>query len=162
MKNLFIILLLIITNYVYSQIDYPICHTDSLGEKVVTMTIQQARELDNKTDLLPLYEKMTTQIGQVDSSCIKTISEKDKVINNQDKILKDNDKLIRVKSQQVDNLQKQISIYKEIEETYKKEIENKNKEIDLHLGKIKNLKGKVFILSGVGLITGLVAGLIIP
>ena len=162
MKKILPILLIITSNFCFCQIEYPICHTDSLGEKVVTMTLQQARELDNKTDLLPLYEKMSTQIGEVDSSCIKTILEKDRVITNQDKVIKESDILISTKNKQINNLENQIIVYKEVEKTYQKEIENKNKEIDLHLCKIKSLKGKVFILSGVGLIAGLITGLVIP
>lgn len=144
-----------------AQIEYPKFTTDSTGNKLVVFTLEQAQALDNKTDLLPLYEKMATQIGSVDSSCIKTIEEKDKTIISQDKLIKNQNNTISGKDKEINNLNSQITNYKATEENYKKEIDNKNKEIDLHLDKIKRTKGKVLIGGGIGIVVGFITAAII-
>lgn len=144
-----------------AQTEYPKFTTDSIGNKLVVLTLEQAQALDNKTDLLPLYEKLSTQIGSVDSSCIKTIEEKDKTITSQDKFIKNQNNLISGKDKEINNLNLQITNYKVTEEGYKKEIDNKNQEIELHLDKIKRNKGRVLIGGGIGLVVGFVTAVII-
>jgi hypothetical protein len=161
MKHILIILMMILSSKIFAQIEYPLFTVDSVGTKLVVLTLEQAQALDNKTDLLPLYEKMSTQINNVDSSCIRTIEEKDKTINSQDKLIKNKNSLIIGKDKEINNLNLQVSNYKITEETYKKEIENKNKEIDLHLNKIKRTKGKILIGGGIGLVVGFVTATIL-
>lgn len=145
----------------FSQ-EYPKFSTDSSGNKLVVMTLEQAQALDNKTDLLPLYEKMSTQVGQVDSSCVITIREKDEAIKSQDKVINSQKEVISGKDKELKNLRLIIENYKSTEETYKKEIDNKNKEIDLHLDKISKMRGRILIGSGIGVVVGFVAAIIIP
>lgn len=168
MKNLikYVICLsiLFLTMSVSAQvIDYPRFETDSLGQKVIVMTIEQAQALDNKTDLIPLFEKLNVQIGSVDSACIKVINEKDMVIASQEVQLNNQKSLIVVKDKEISNLQSQIIDYKNKELTYIKEIENKDKEIKLHLDKIHKQKVKMFIGGGIGgvAIIGLVLSLLL-
>ncbi len=161
MKNLFILLFIIISSYVYSQTDYPKMSVDSAGVRIVILTLQQAQDLDNKTELLPLYEKMITQIDRVDSTCIKTISEKDSVINSLDNQINSQKNLLSGKNKEIINLTSLIDNYKSTEETYKREIENKNKEINLHIEQINRLRGKILISGGVGVVIGFITGFII-
>lgn len=161
MKNLLIVLFLTISNLVFSQVEYPCMKVDSLGNKIVIMTLEQAQDLDNKTDLIPLLEKINTQSSQVDSSCVKNLADKDKIIDSQQKQIVNQKDLVSNKNKEIDNLNQQINNFNKVEENYKQEIDNKNKEIDLHLGQINKLKGKILIGGGVGVVLGLVAGFII-
>jgi len=46
----------------FSQtIDYPRIETDSLGNKVVVMTIEQAQKIDNNFEILNLLTKQGTE-----------------------------------------------------------------------------------------------------
>ena len=145
-KYIICVSFLFLTMSVSAQvIDYPRFETDSLGQKVIVMTIEQAQALDNKTDLIPLFEKLNFQIGSVDSACIKVINEKDVVIASQEVQLNNQKSLLVVKDEEISNLQSQIIDYKNNELTYIKEIENKDKEIQLHLDKIHKQKVKMFI-----------------
>ena len=89
MKNfLSLIVGLVLSLSAYSQysqpkIDYPKFETDSNGQQVLVMTIEQAQSLDNSTDLLALLEKQSTQIGQYDSVCVRVINDKEQVIASQ-------------------------------------------------------------------------------
>ena len=42
-------------------LDYPRYEVDSLGQKVIVMTIEQAMKLDNNSELLTLFEKLNSQ-----------------------------------------------------------------------------------------------------
>jgi hypothetical protein len=168
MKNLikYVICLsiLFLTMSVSAQkIDYPRYEIDSLGQKVIVMTIQQAQSLDNETDLIPLFEKLNIQLGSVDSACIKVINEKDLVIASQDFQISNQKSLLIIRNKEILNLQGQIVDYKNLQLNYIKEIENKNKEIDLHLDKIHDQKVNMFIGGGIGGVTiiGLVLSLLL-
>ena len=155
--------ILFLTMSVSAQvIDYPRFETDSLGQKVIVMTIEQAQVLDNQIELIPLFEKLNIQIGSVDSACIKVVNEKDVVIASQQVQINDQKSLLLVKDKEISNLQGQIIDYKNTELTYIKEIENKDKEIKLHLDKIHSQKVKMFIGGGIGgvAIIGLVLSLL--
>jgi hypothetical protein len=71
---------MILSFHTYGQIKYPRYEKDSTGKEVVVLTIEQAQQLDNNTDLLVLFEKVNQQIGSYDSMCIKVINQKDEVV----------------------------------------------------------------------------------
>jgi hypothetical protein len=145
MKNIIIFLtfFLFSFNSFSQEIDYPLIHVDSLGKTVITMTIEQAQILDNKSDLLDLLEKANSQMVDMDSFCIKVINDKDVVIAKQDIQISDLKVLVDNKNEQIENLQKRINDYILKEVLFKKEIDNKDKEINLHLGEIKRVKRKM-------------------
>ncbi len=158
-----LILTTLLMNVCFSQnIEYPRFEIDSLGQKVVVMTIEQAQALDNSTDLLPLFNQLNVQIGSVDSACIKVVNEKDVVIAKQQVQINDQKSLIKVKDEEILNLQAQIFDYKNKEILFKQEIKNKDQEIELHLGKIKSLKTKMWVGGSIGglVIIGLVVGIL--
>ena len=161
MKKLILILLIFQFIKLNGQNEYPKMSIDSTGNKVVILSIEQAQIIDNKLELLPLYEKMSTEIGSIDSSCIKTIYQKDEIINSQDKLIKSQKELIKGKQEEILNLNLQIKNYKLTEETYKKEIDNKNKEINLHLDKLDKMKIKVLIGGVVGFSIGFITNILI-
>ena len=71
------------SQYSQTKIEYPRYEVDSLGQKVLVMTIEQAQSLDNSTDLLVLFQKLNAQMSDYDSVCVKVINDKDKVIASQ-------------------------------------------------------------------------------
>ena len=73
-------LLFLFTLTAYSQIEYPRYDKDANGQAIVMLTIEQAQALDNNTDLLFMFEKLNSQIGNYDSICLKLVNEKEKVI----------------------------------------------------------------------------------
>jgi hypothetical protein len=164
MKNFIISTIFIFLSLtLFGQIDYPRYETDSLGQKVIVMTVQQAQTLDNSTDLIPLFNKLNVQLGTVDSACIKVVNDKDVVIAKQQVQINDQKNLINTKNDEISNLQKRIDQYITNEKFYKDEIKNKDAEIQLHLDKIQDQKVKMWVggslggLSIIGLIIGIIA-----
>lgn len=141
---LFTLFLFTLTSF-SQQIDYPVIHVDSLGNTVITMTIEQAQILDNKTDLLYLIEKANSQMVDVDSVCIRVVNEKEEVIIKQNIRIIELKDLVDNKDEQIENLQRRITDYHLKEILFKKEIENKDKEINLHLGEIRRVKRRSLI-----------------
>jgi hypothetical protein len=140
-----IIIMLFISLNAYSQIDYPRYIIDSLGKKVVVMTIEQAQILDNKAELLYLFEKLNSQMGEYDTVCIRVINEKEIVIAEQDVQIKMLQELNDNKDAQIENLKEQIFNYQVKEVLWQEELDNKNSEIDIHLDKIKDMRKKMII-----------------
>ena len=147
MKNLLLIIFTFFYLTSYSQIDYPIYQTDSLGQVVVVMTIQQAQALDNSTDLLSLFEKLNAQIGTYDSACLKVVNDKDEVIASQDLKISEMKNSIANKQSQIDNLSLSIKLLNEKIASYERTLETKEKEISLHKKEIKKTK-KVHFAAG--------------
>ena len=141
---LFTLFLFTLTSF-SQQIDYPVIHVDSLGNTVITMTIEQAQILDNKTDLLYLIEKANSQMVDVDSVYIRVVNEKEEVIIKQDIQISELKDLVDNKDDQIENLQRRITDYYLKQILFKKEIENKDKEINLHLGEIRRVKRRSLI-----------------
>jgi peptidoglycan hydrolase CwlO-like protein len=151
MKNILTVLFIFIFCISsYSQVEYPRIEKDTLGQIVVIMTIEQAQDIDNRLELLSLFENLNAQIGDYDSLCIKVINEKDKVIATQDIKIENLNSLNDNKDAQIDNLKQQISEYQKKEATYQQEIENKDKEIKLHKEKISKQKTKMIVGSSIG------------
>lgn len=155
MKNIITLLIFLFSLNLFSQgIDYPIIEVDSLGNTVVTMTIEQAQTLDNKAELLELLEESYSQMANLDILFINIINDKDIIIARQDMQISDLKSLVDNKDEQIENLQKQITDYKMSEILFNKELLNKDKEIELHIGEVKRVKNKMII-------GGVTAGVII-
>lgn len=164
MKNLIISLIILLSGFTsFSQtVDYPIIHIDSLGNTVVTMTIEQAQELDNKADLLELVQLANSKMGNNDSLCIKVINDKGIIIAKQEIYISELSELIDNKNKQIENLQKIIINYQLKEALFNTELDNKDDEIRLHIEEISRVKTKMIISSAVSsaIIVGLVTALI--
>ena len=163
MKRLLILFSLLLTLTSFSQIDYPQYTIDSLGQNVIIMTIPQAMRLDNNSELLNLFEKLNSQLGEYDSICIKVITDKEKVISVQKlEILKLKESLTN-KDIQIKNLQDQIAKYVIRVGILEQEVENRQSVISEKDLQIRGLKTKM-IFGGIGggvAIIGLVLGLIL-
>jgi len=165
MKKLLTLMTFLIFSVIVSAqtIEYPRYEVDSLGQKVIVLTIEQAQKLDNNSDLLLLLEKYAQQIAEYDSICVKTVNDKQKVIDLQKieiKTLKDN---LDVKNKEIDNLQKRVNEYIIKEAFWTEQIKLKDETIEIKDKQIRGLKGKM-IWGGVGggvAIIGLILGLIL-
>lgn len=164
MKNLLtIIMVLFISFSSFSQeIEYPRYEVDSLGQKVVVMTIEQAQKLDNNSDLLSLFEQLNSQIGSYDSVCVQTINAKNIVISEQKVLIEELKSSLDTKDDAIENLQKQVTKYQVNEVILNDQIENLNSQIDLKDEKIRQQKTKMIIGGTIGgvSIVGLILGIL--
>jgi hypothetical protein len=160
MKRIFALIIFLMSfSFAYSQ-GYPKIETDSLGNKVVVMTIEQAQKLDNNTDLLVLFQKLDADLGSYDSMCVKVINEKDVVIASQTVQIESLKSSVKIKDEKVTELQKEVAQHLLKIGSLQSEIDNKNTEINLHKGQITKAKWKFAIGGGVGgLLIGLVLGI---
>jgi hypothetical protein len=164
MKKIILLLSLLFVNFtsISQEIDYPIIHVDSFGKTVITMTIEQAQILDNKTDLLELIESANSQINNIDSLFLIVVNEKNIIIIKQDLQISELKLLTDNKDNQIENLQKRIIDYQLKQSFYKKELDNKDEEIKLHLSEINRLKGNMlFGVVGSGVIIATVVAILI-
>ena len=163
MKNLLLTFLLLFSLTAYSQIEYPRFEKDSLGRAIVIMTVEQAQALDNNTDLLNLFEKLDTQLGEYDEACIRVIGQKDAVIAVQDIQIKTLKESLLNKDDQIVKLQKEVSLNEAKISSFETELKKKDEEIELHKGEIKRVKTNAILggsISTVGVI-GLIIALIL-
>ena len=163
-KLLTLIVFLIMTITLSAQkIDYPRYEIDSLGQKVIVLTIEQAQKLDNNSDLLILLEQYAQKISDYDSVCVKTLNDKEKVIDIQKveiKTLKEN---LAVKNQEIQNLQQRINEYINKEIYWNGQMKLKDETIQIKDQQIRGLKSKM-IWGGVGgglAIIGLILGIVL-
>jgi hypothetical protein len=162
MKYILILFLLLTINS-FSQIDYPKYIVDSLGQNVIVMTIPQAMRLDNNSELLGLFEKLNSQLGEYDSVCVRVITDKEKVIAVQKLEITKLKESLNNKDVQIKNLQNQISKYIITIGILEQEVENRNSVISEKDLQIRGLKTKM-IFGGIGggtIIIGLILGLIL-
>lgn len=144
-------------------LDYPRYEIDSLGQKVVVMTIEQAMQLDNNSELLSLFEKLNSQIGEYDSVCIKVINDKDKVISTQKAEIAKLNASLSNKAEQITTLQKQVGEYIVKIGILEETVKNRQSVIEEKDNQIRGLKFKM-ITGGVGggiMIVGLLLGIIL-
>lgn len=143
-------------------IEYPLISIDSLGNKIVILTMEQAKFIDNKLDVLNLLQDSDDLISDMDSICIKVINEKDQIIAKQDIKISKMDSLLVNRNDQIDNLKQQISIYEQSESILLQQLDNKDIVIDLHLDRIDKLEKKTLWggITGGAIIVTLVAILI--
>ena len=148
---------------VSKPIEYPRFETDSNGQQIVLMTIQQAQALDNGTDLLALLEKLNTQMGDYDSVCVKVINDKEAVIASQKIEISKLKESLNNKDQQIKALQGEVASYLKKILILEDQLTNRQQVIDEKNLQIRKMKTKM-VLGGIGggvAIIGLVLGLIL-
>lgn len=161
-KSIFLIAFLINAFLCSGQITYPRIETDSLGQKVVIMTIEQAQKLDNSSDLLVLFEKLDEELGNYDKACIEVINKQGQVITSQEIEIGKLKELVQVKDKQIDILQRDIAAYIAKEKLFEQELVNLQKisnEYKVELGKQKLrsvIGGSASGLAIIGLIVTLI------
>jgi uncharacterized protein (DUF3084 family) len=133
-----------------AQINYPRYEIDSLGEKVIVMTIEQAQSLDNNSDMLILVQKLNIQLKNSDSICVKVINDKDLVIATQKIQVSGLKESLNNKDNQIKALQGEIKDHELIEDVLQKEVDNRGDVIIEKSKQIKKMKLKMIFGGGVG------------
>jgi hypothetical protein len=167
-KFLSLIVGLVLSLSAYSQyspakIDYPKFETDSNGQQVLIMTIEQAQALDNSTDLLALLEKQSTQIGSYDSICVKVINDKEQVIASQKMEIGKLKESINNKDLQIKALQGEVAAYLKKILILEEQVANRQQVIDEKNLQLRKMKTKMVVggLGGGVAIIGLILGLLV-
>ena len=148
----------------YSKpIEYPKFEIDSNGQQVLVMTIEQAQNLDNSTDLLALLEKQNTQMGQYDSVCVKVINDKEQVIASQKMEIAKLKESINNKDLQIKALQGEVAAYLKKILILEDEVANRQQVIDEKNLQLRKMKTKMVVggLGGGVAIIGLILGLLV-
>lgn len=167
-KFLTLIIGMILSLSAYSQysqpkIEYPRFEIDSLGQQVLVMTIEQAQNLDNGTDLLVLLQKQNTQMSQYDSVCVKVINDKEQVIASQKMEIAKLKESINNKDLQIKSLQSEVDVYLKKILILEDQVVNRQQVIDEKNLQLRKMKTKM-IFGGIGggiAIIGLILGLLV-
>jgi len=166
MKNLIILLFITIFSITksYSQsIDYPRYMIDSLGQKVIVMTIQQAQKLDNNSDLLAMYDSLFIEMGTYDSICVKVINDKEQVIATQKLEISNLKKSLDVKDQQIFVLQSEVNEHIQKESILEKQLKTAKRINQEQTKQIRKMKVRM-VVGGIGgsvAIIGLIVGILL-
>lgn len=153
MRKLFTILMTLIFTTMFSQvtqqIKYPRFEVDSLGQKVITMTIPQAMKLNNNSNILEKFEKLQAEMKDYEDMCIKVVNEKDEVIARLDVTITKLDQQIIVKDDKIKALQGEILAWMEKNHVLEKQLANRQQVIDEKDKQLSRLKTKM-VVGGIG------------
>lgn len=162
MKKIYTILMTLIFTTMFSQltpeIKYPKFEVDSLGQKVIVMTIPQAMKLNNNSDLLEKFEAQDIKIKEYETLCVKVISEKDDVIAKLNVTIGHQDGQLLVKDEKIKSLQGEILGWMERNKVLEEQLANRQKVIDEKDKQLRRTKLKMVVggLGGVAIIIPLV------
>jgi hypothetical protein len=153
MRKLFTILMTLIFTTMFSQvtqeIKYPRFEKDSLGQKVIVMTIPQAMKLNNNSNILEKFEKLSQEMKDYEDMCIKVVNEKDEVIARLDVTITKLDQQIIVKDDKIKALQGEIIAWMEKNNVLEKQLANRQQVIDEKDKQLSRLKTKM-VVGGIG------------
>jgi SMC interacting uncharacterized protein involved in chromosome segregation len=151
------------SQYSQPKIEYPRYENDSLGQQVLVMTIEQAQNLDNGTDLLVLLQKLNTQMGDYDSVCVKVINDKEQVIASQKMEIAKLKESINNKDLQIKALQGEVAAYLKKILILEEQVANRQQVIDEKNLQLRKMKTKMVVggLGGGVAIIGLILGLLV-
>ena len=161
MKKLFTILLTLFFSTMFSQvaqIQYPKFEIDSLGQKVVVMTIPQAMKLNNNSNILEKFEKLSEEMKDYETITLKVINEKDQAIAKLDVVITKLDGQIVIKDDKIKALQEEILGWMQKNRVLEDQVANRNQVIDEKDKQLRKVKTKM-VIAGVGggaIIIGLV------
>ena len=153
MKSFFIVLMTLVLTSMFSQvtpeIKYPRFEVDSLGQKVVVMTIPQAMKLNNNSDLLKKFEAQDIKMKEYETLCVKVISERDVVIAKLNLTIGKQDGQLLVKDEKIKSLQGEIIGWMERNNILEKQLANRQEVITEKDKQLRRMKIKM-IISSVG------------
>lgn len=147
----------IISNSLSQTIDYPRIEIDSLGKKVVVMTIEQAQKVDNNFELLDLLEKTSIDCENLNNSYIKVIDDQKKTITLLEIDLKNYKDNSIDKDKQIANLQERLTNAINLSTDCEKQKIEMDDKVKILKGEITTLKIKRNIGYGAGVL-GLIGG----
>lgn len=153
MKKLFTILMTLISLTMFSQvtqqIKYPRFEKDSLGQKVVIMTIPQAMKLNNNSNILGKFEELQAEMQDYENVCIKVVNEKDEVITKLNVVVTKQDQQLVIKDDKIKALQEEIIGWMQKNKVLETEVANRQKVIDEKNSQLSRLKTKM-VVGGIG------------
>ena len=153
MKKLFTILMTLFLTTMFSQvtpeIKYPRYEVDSLGQKVIIMTIPQAMKLNNNSNILDKFEKLQAEMRDYEDICVKVINEKDEAIAKLDIVITKQDGQLVIKDDKIKALQGEILGWMEKNRILQAQVDNRQQVIDEKDKQLKRLKFKM-VVGGVG------------
>jgi len=162
MKKIYTILMTFVFTTMFSQltpeIKYPKFEVDSLGQKVIVMTIPQAMKLNNNSDLLEKFEAQDIKMKEYETLCVKVISEKDDVIAKLNVTIGHQDGQLLVKDEKIKSLQGEILGWMERNKVLEAQLANRQQVIDEKDKQLRRTKLKMVVggLGGVAIIIPLV------
>jgi hypothetical protein len=153
MKKLFTLLMTLVFTTMFSQvtqkIKYPRFEVDSLGQKVIVMTIPQAMKLNNNSNILEKFEQLQAEMQDYENICIKVINEKDEVIAKLDVVITKQDSQLVKKDEKINALQQEIIGWMQKNQVLQTEVVNRQNVIDEKNKQLSRLKTKM-VVGGIG------------
>jgi peptidoglycan hydrolase CwlO-like protein len=165
MKKILITMMLVLSSVLaFSQTDYPRIETDSLGKKVVVMTIEQVQKIDNNLEILQLMEKAQLECDSLNMSYIRVIDNQGKQISLLELDIKHLKEQLNSKDEQITNLQTRLSNSETTNKLCEEQKLNYEKQVDIlkdEVRKQKNHKIIGFIVGGVGTLGGILLAILL-
>lgn len=165
MKKILITMMLVLSSVLaFSQTDYPRIETDSLGKKLVIMTIEQAQKIDNNLEILQLMEKAQLECDSLNMSYIRVIDNQGKQISLLVLDIKHLKEQLNSKDEQITNLQTRLSNSETTNKLCEEQKLNYEKQVDIlkdEVRKQKNHKIIGFIVGGAGTIGGILLAILL-
>ena len=153
MKKILTILMTLTLMSVFSQvtkeIKYPRFEVDSLGKKVIIMTIPQAMKLNNNSNLLEKFEKLSGEMKDYETICVKVINDKDIVISKLDLTINKLENQVIIKEDKINSLQNEVSNWMQKNKVLESQIRNRQDVIQEKNRQISDMKIKMYI-GGIG------------
>ena len=148
----------------FSQIDYPRIETDSLGQKVVVMTIEQVQKIDNNLEILQLMERAQLECDSLNLSYIRVIDNQNKQISLLELDIKHLKEQLNSKDEQITNLQTRLSNSETANKLCEEQKLNYEKQVDIlkdEVRKQKSYKIIGFIVGGAGTLGGILLSILL-
>jgi predicted RNase H-like nuclease (RuvC/YqgF family) len=143
-----------------SQIHYPILDKDSLGNKIVVISYEQAQKVDNNLELLELLEKAGAECDSLNMSYIKVIDEYKRQVGLFEIDVRKLKEQLLDKDSQISNLQTRLSNTEQLNSDCETQKGLKDEEIKTLKSDLKKMKCRRNIGYGVG-VFGVIAGTLI-
>lgn len=157
MKKLLSVLILMLSSiFAFSQIEYPRIETDSLGNKVIIMTIAQAQKIDNNMEILKLLTLQSSQCDSLSTAYLKVIDNLGKQVALLELDVNTLKSQMMDKDAQISNLQQQLSNSETINNLCEVQKNKQDQEIALLKKEVRKQKlQKVvgFAIGGVAIIS---------
>jgi len=149
MRKLFIILMTLTFATMFSQVTqqirYPRFEVDSLGQKIVIMTIPQAMKLNSNSNILKKSEQLEAEMQDYENMCIKVVNEKDEVITKLNVVITKQDQQLIIKDEKIKALQEEILAWIQKNKVLESQLSNRQEVIDEKDKQTKRLKLKMVV-----------------
>ena len=159
-KIIITISIMLMSFTVYGQEAFPRFEQDSLGNKYVAISMEQARYVDNKLDILKLLKNNDMLQFGLDSLNVQVVNDLENVIATQSIQIDNLNQLVDNKDEQISNLQSQVANYMLRDITYESQISNLEDKVDIYDKQVNKLEGQIF-WGSVGSVFLIIAGVLI-